>query len=153
MIKLADITEIVLTAVFTAIATAIATTKLKDRSERIKVYKGFLQEIGQNIQFAKHNIDKLEEFAFEKVLFFRDDFYNMSKARGYFLDLPFDLRTLLHKIYIKQYEIGLEKNQLATLLKSGLRAETARETMTKKINGLLPKLNEAKELLEKKLDP
>lgn len=56
MIKLADITEIVFTAVLSVIFTAVATTKLKDRSERIEVYEGFLQEIEQNIQFVKHNI-------------------------------------------------------------------------------------------------
>jgi len=139
-----DTISIAVTAIVSAIATAIATSKMKDRSERTNAYKGFLQEIRQNIFLAKHNNE--QQYGSARTLFFRDDFWNMSKANGHFLDLPSNLQTLLYEVYTKQYEINEDLN----LVGKYMMLNTVQEKIKKELQ---PKLEEAEKLLEKRLDP
>lgn len=143
------IKDIVL-VVATAFATAFVTTRLRERSIRNRAYKGFLQEIKQNISHAEHNI--AEEKCYSPF-FFRDDFWNMSKASGYFLDLPLELQSLLYEVYVKQYEINESIANYKALgddpVKGFILSGVIKETKT----DLLPKLRKVEKLLQRQIDP
>lgn len=144
MLEWIELVKDALLVVVTAVCTSFVQRYVKDRSDRAKLCKGYLQEIRQNARFAKHNVEQV--YGSARTLFFRDDFWNMSKAGGHFLDLPSSLQTLLYEIYIKQYEINEDLNlvgKLATLL-------PAQEKIRR---DLMPKLIEAQMLLKKVLDP
>ena len=158
MVGLADWLPIVkdtFIVVATILATTYATTMMKEKGERIKVYKGFLKEIRQNIHFAEHNILELNNYIKNhisgEILFFRDDFWKTSIS-GYILNLPSDLQDLLYKIYMKQYTIGEKLAELKGVWKRTLAKDSFVGEIEKEIEEeLLLKLNEAQKLLEKKV--
>ena len=135
--------------VATILATTFATTKIRDRSDRIKMYKGFLQEIRQNIYIAQHNLEQAEKYLKDttkgEVLFFRDDFWNMSKTNGHFLDLPSNIQITVYEIYMKQYIIG----EMLAKFKNIFSTEITQKVKKEITESLLPKLKDAEKNLQK----
>jgi hypothetical protein len=135
--------EDVSVVVATILATVYATTKIQGRNDRIKVYRGFLQEIKQNMLLAEHNLKQV--YGSARTLFFRDDFWNMSKASGYFLDLSSNLQTLIYEIYLKQDEINEDLDLVG-------KVTVLKPVQDKIVEELKPKSVEAERLLLKALD-
>lgn len=131
----------VLLVVATILATTFAQSKISGRSERKKLYNGFLQEIRQNTYLAKHNSQ--QDVGVAKFLRFRNDFWEISKASGHFLDLSSDLQTLLYETCMKQDEVNCQIDNLEHVLLNTIKESIKEE--------LRPKLDQVEKLLSKKV--